>query len=74
MEQLRQQNDQKINLNRVLGAVNALSESKERKKEDNIIKDIKNLFRLRKGIDNSTNKDIRKLFRLKKETKQLKIN
>ena len=41
MEQLRQQNDQKINLNRVLGAVNALSESKERKKEDNIIKDIK---------------------------------
>ena len=74
MEQLRQQNDQKINLNRVLGAVNALSESKERKKEDNIIKDIKNLFRLRKGIDNSTNKDIRKLFRLKKETKQSKIN
>ena len=74
MEQLRQQNDQKINLNRVLGALNALSESKERKKEDNIIKDIKNLFRLRKGIDNSTNKDIRKLFRLKKETKQSKIN
>ena len=74
MEQLRQKNDQKINLNRVLGAVNALSESKERKKEDNIIKDIKNLFRLRKGIDNSTNKDIRKLFRLKKETKQSKIN
>lgn len=40
MEQLRQKNAQKINLNRTLGAVNALSGSEKRKREHNIIKDI----------------------------------
>ena len=75
MEQLRQQNAQtellnriikiiKI-LNRILTAVNALLESEKRKREDNIIKDIKNLFRLRKERDNSATKDSKNLFRLK---------
>ena len=59
MEKFRRQNAQKINLNRVLRAMNILSESEKRKREDNIIKDIKNLFRLRKEIDNSATKDIR---------------
>ena len=38
-------NAQKLNLNRVLGAVNTLSDSGERKKKDNIIKVIENTFR-----------------------------
>ena len=43
--------------------------------EDNVIKDAKNIFRLKKEIDDSTIKDLRNLFRLKKEimTPQLKI-
>ena len=40
---------------------------KIKKIEVNIIKDVRNLFRLKKGIDNTTIKDIRDLFRLKKE-------
>ena len=72
MEQLRQQYAQKINLNRIVGAVNTLPESEKRKREDNIMKDIKNLFRLRKEIDNSATKDIRNLFRLKKQNKTIK--
>ena len=72
MEQLRQQYAQKINLSRIVGAVNALPESEKRKREDNIMKDIKNLFRLRKEIDNSATKDIRNLFRLKKQNKTIK--
>ena len=54
MEQLRPQNAEKINLNRILEAVNALSES-----ENNFTKDTKNLFRLRKEIYNSATKDIK---------------
>ena len=46
MEQLRRQNAQKINLNRISVAVKTLSE--KRKREDNIIKDIRNIFTLRK--------------------------
>ena len=46
MEQLRRQNAEKINLNRILVAVKTLSE--KRKREDNIIKDIRNIFTLRK--------------------------
>ena len=65
MEQLRQQNAQKINLNRILRAVNALSDSENRKGEDSIIKDINSLFRLRKEIDNGAIEDIRNNFRLK---------
>ena len=72
MEQLRWQNAQKINFNRTVGAVNALSESEKRKRQDNM-KDIKNLFKLRKEIDNSTIIGIINLFRLKKKTKQSKI-
>ena len=46
MEQLRRQNAEKINLNRMSVAVKTLSE--KRKREDNIIKDIRNIFTLRK--------------------------
>ena len=46
MEQLRRQNAEKINLNRISVAVKTLSE--KRKREDNIIKDIRNIFTLRK--------------------------
>ena len=45
---------------------------KIKKIEDNIIKDIKNVFRLRKVIDNSTNKYIRNLFRLNKQSETIK--
>ena len=40
--------------------------------EDNIIKDIKTLFRLRKDLNYTAIKDIRNLFRLEKETKAIK--
>ena len=48
MEQLRWQNTQKTKLNQILAVVNTFSELEKRKREENIIKDIKNLFRLRK--------------------------
>ena len=44
-------------------------------KEENIIEDVRNLFRLenlKKETTDTTIKDIRSLFKLKKETKQLK--
>ena len=37
--------------------------------ERKIIKDITNIFRLKKELDENTNKDIRNLFRIKKETR-----
>ena len=43
-----------------------------RLKEEKIIKDIRNLFRLKKEQNETAIKDIRNLFRLKKE-KELKI-
>ena len=52
--------------------MNALSDSEEKNRKYNIIKDIKNLFRL-KEIDKSTTKNIRSLFRLKKKMKQSKM-
>ena len=39
---------------------------KYRKIEDKIIKDVRNLFRLKKEIGYTTTKDVRNLFRLKK--------
>ena len=55
MEQFRQQNAQEMSLNRILRAENTLLESlkrkeleKNRKRKDNIIKDVKNRFRLKK--------------------------
>ena len=43
--------------------------------EINIIKDIRNLFRLKKELNSTAIKDIRKLFRLGNETiAQLKIH
>ena len=44
----------------------------KREKEDNIIKDIKKSFRLRKEIDGSTTKNIANLFRPKTENKTIK--
>ena len=44
--------------------MNTLKLEKDKKGEDNIVKDMKNFFRLRKKIDNSATKDIRNLFRL----------
>ena len=72
MEQLRTQNTKKIHLSRVLRTLTALAESEQRKREDNFIKDIKNIFRLRKEIYNSAAKDIRNLFGLKQENKTIK--
>ena len=40
--------------------------------EDNIIKDVRNIFRLKKEIDDTTIKDKRNLFRLKKENEVIK--
>ena len=40
--------------------------------EENIIKDIRNLFRLKKVLNYTAIKDIRNLFRQKKETKTIK--
>ena len=45
---------------------------KDKKTENNMIKDIKNIFRLKKEINDTTIKDIRNLFRLKKEYKAIK--
>ena len=41
--------------------------------EENIVKDIRNLFRLKKELNYTAIKDIRNLLRQKKEQKQLKI-
>ena len=60
MEKLRWQNAQEAKLNWILGVMNVLWDSGERKRKDTIIKDIKNIFRRRKEIDNSTIKDITK--------------
>ena len=40
--------------------------------EENIIKDIRNLFRLKKGLNYTAIKDIRNFFRKEKETKASK--
>ena len=40
--------------------------------EEKIIKDIRNLFRLKKELNYTAVKDIRNLFRLEKETKAIK--
>ena len=44
-----------------------------RPQEEKIIKDIRNLFRLKKEQNDTPMKDIRNLFRIKKEIKELKI-
>ena len=41
-------------------------------RKENIIKDIRNLFRLKKELNYTGIKDMRNLFRLEKETKQIK--
>ena len=68
MEKLRWQNAQEAKLNWILGVMNVLWDSGERKRKDTIIKDIKNIFRRKKEIDNSTIKDITK----KKENETIK--
>ena len=47
--------------------MNAISDYYYRKRGNNVIKDIKNLFRLRKEIDSRATKNVRNLFRLEKE-------
>ena len=69
---MRWQNAQRVNSSRISGAVKALSDAEERKREDNIIKDVKNLFRKKKEIDNNSVKDMSNLFILKKENKAIK--
>ena len=67
MRQLRQKNAQKITLIYIiLGAINTLSDSEQRNRKYNIIKDIKNILTARKEIRNNAIKEIRKHFRLKK--------
>ena len=39
--------------------------------KENIIKDIRNLFRLKKELNYTAIKDIRNIFRLEKETKEI---
>ena len=68
MEKLRWKNAQETKLNWILGVMNVLWDSGERKRKDTIIKDIKNIFRLRKEIDNSAIKGITK----KKENETIK--
>ena len=43
-----------------------------RSEEENIIKDIRNLLRLRKELNYAAIKDIKNLFRMEKETKVIK--
>ena len=43
-----------------------------RPQEEKIIKDIRNLFRLKKEQNDTPMKDIRNLFRIKKEIKRIK--
>ena len=64
-------NPQERNLKSILGAINTFLDSEERKREDNIIKDARNLFRLKKEVNNNIIKDIRILFRLKKENEAI---
>ena len=45
---------------------------KDKKIEDNITKDVRNLFRLKKETDDSTIKIIRNLFRLKNGNEAIK--
>ena len=53
--------------------MNLLSQEKDKKKiENNIIKDVKNLFSLQKEIDDNTTKNVINLFRLKREHESIK--
>ena len=47
---------------------------KDKKMEDNIIKDVRKPFRFKKEVNNTTVKYIRNLFRLKKGNKAIKIS
>ena len=49
-----------------------LKHGKIKIKEGNIIKDLRNIFRLQKEIDENTIKDTRTLFRLKTKVKESK--
>ena len=46
--------------------MNYLGQEKDKKLEDNTIKDVRNLFRLKREIYYAAVKDVRNLFRLKK--------
>ena len=72
-------NTQKINLNRILGVENILLDLEKRKelqkvkkREDKIIKDVKNLLKLKKEKDQNIIQSIKNLFRLEKENEAVK--
>ena len=73
MEKLRRQKAQKKSSNKIQSHRTPFQTQKREKslkqvkKKDNIIKDVKNLFKLTKEIDDNKIKSIRNLFRLKKE-------
>ena len=52
--------------------MNCLRLEKDKRKEDTIIKDVRNLFRLKKEINDNIIKDRTNLFGLKKKMKQSK--
>ena len=47
--------------------INSSRLEKEKKKEDSIIKDVRNIFRLKNEINGNTTKEIRYIFRLNKK-------
>ena len=50
-----------------------LRHEKNKNMEDNTVKDVRNLFRLRKEIDDTSIKEIIYLFRLKEENEAIKV-
>ena len=54
--------------------MNLLRHEKDKELEDNIIKDVRNPFRLKTEIDDNTTKDIRSIFRLTKKKKIIRDN
>ena len=70
---MKRQNAQEKSINKILRTKNiilGIELEKDKKREHNIIKDIKTLFRLKK--ENESIKDIINLFRLKKENGAIK--
>ena len=79
LKQKKKKSLKKKTLHRILGGENSFLDlgkrkelEKDKKREDSIIKDVKNLFRRKKEIDDNKIKSIRNLFRLKKENEAIK--
>ena len=52
--------------------MNSLKLEKDKKGEGNMIKDVKNIFRLKKEVNNNTVNSIKYLFRPRKENEAIK--